>query len=154
MPRFVIILFSADLRAAAVHRDRHRLQFGARSLDRDRLLVGVGAHTERRRDDARHPQAEGIAAGAALDVAADAARGFRPGAGHGAVAVGGGALQFEVVAVAGAAERQVEARAGAVDVILGAAADALLVAVRRGDGAAARPGAGHGGEWAAGGLHR
>src|SRR5690349_15727970 len=90
----------------------------------------------------------------ALDVAADAARGLRPGAGHGSVVMGGVALQFEIVAIAGAAKRQVEARAGAVDVILGAAADTLLVAVRRGDGAAARPGAGHSGERAARGLHR
>src|SRR5215217_662075 len=138
-------LLGADLGTAAVHRDRNRLQFRAWSLDRDRLLVGVRAHTERRRDDARHPQAYGIAAGVALDVAADAARGLRPGARHGAVAVLGGALQYEGVAVAGAFESQVKVRAGAVDVILGAAADAFLVAIRCGDGAAARPGAGHGG---------
>src|SRR6185295_9900516 len=99
---FARFLLGADLGAAAVHRDRDRLQFGARRLDGDRLLIGVGAHTERRRDNARHPQAHGIAAGVALDVAADAARGLRPGAGHGAVAVGGVALQFEIVAVAGA----------------------------------------------------
>src|ERR1043165_6393289 len=130
----------------AVQRNRSAAE-GAVRADRNGLPVTCGANREIRVEPGRTGNDLEIAvAAAALNVAADVAAGFAPGAREHAAAGNDVAGKIEAIAVAGAGQTLVEAIAAIADRVGRTAADAFAGSIIKGDGAAAGPVPGHAGK--------